>query len=654
MARISDISSLTREEREEAMPIIWDEMVTFRRPYEQEWIQVHQHIRMAADKKGPYASQLRHPYGFAACSAIHATLWPALLSGNPPFRIISTNPDHQARNEMTERIIAAQLQSPNRTNFRHAWDKMLWDCTIFGSMFPWIYFRSEHRNVGPIWEPRRTVDGDVLLEDGKPVLEETYRRFRVYHAPWVEANDLWSSYAHPNRRATMIERRVTGRHLLGQSQGVNPIYDPKRVDAMLRAETRALLSKKRDNMTFTRGDTHIRERDELAQSVGAPSRDYVDYQSELALKDVLGREYVVMHFSDDGCTASYAISDGGKWMELRFFHAAGPDGTSNVINLATHYAPQEVYGPSSLTLNKDLLELQDRFFQAASDGAQLTVHPMWIQSMGMKALNPELVTGPGVVLTAPGGEPLDQSLQRLDMGASWMQAFSMLGNIKASLDDGFAQSDFTRGNFPEGRKTAFLTNQVAQAAEGRMKMLHERVGGNFGQRLVRKFVAMNAMHMTRRDYQVYLGPEAMAYIPPSLQEVVEELDFVPTGSLDAANTALRAARWNEIVTTMVNMLPYLKLRPVNEAFRKWLQDVGADSISRLMPVADDTIATEYLALKQLSEGQGGQPPAGPRSPTDTEFLSGEIAGAFGSTAPPGPMDGGRGSNGFAEVAGARF
>ena len=231
-----------------------------------------------------------------------------------------------------------------------------------------------------------------------------------------------------------------------------------------------------------------------------------------------------------------------------------------------------------------------------------------------KAINPELVVGPGVTLTAPtNGEPLRNHLERIDMGAEFMKSFEFLAQIQSSLDDGFAQSDFTRGKFPEGRKTAFLTNQVAQASEGRMKMLHERISANFGQRMVRKFAAMNSMHLTRKDYQVYLGPHAAEYTPPSIRELIESISFVPRGSLDAANTSLRAQRWGEIMSTLVQTLPYLKVRPVNEAFRKWLEDMGAESISKVMPVPDDSIITEYMVAAQ--GGQGGVQQQQPRQPS---------------------------------------
>jgi hypothetical protein len=651
MAAIGDLGQLSREDREKGMPRLFEEMVDYRRDYEQDWVDVYQHVRMTASTSNVYRANFRHPYAFAALSAIHATLWPALLSGDPPFQIEDANEDNDERNRWTEKIIAKQLMNPDRSNFKQAWDRILWDANLFGTAVPWIYFKSQTRRIGPIWEPERTVDGDVAVDaNGRPLLLETYRKQRVYHAPWTQHNDLWDCYRHPSSNRWNVIRRVTGRELLAQSEGANPIYDPQRVNRMLIEETKSVRQKMRSNDSFAEGDSYVRERDELAASVGAPPRYMSEYWSQLALEDVLGREYTIYHYADDQYTASYAVTAGGRWMELRFFQGSGPDGTCPLVPLICHYSPQEVWGQSSLMLNKDLLELQDRFFQAAADGAALSVHPMWVQSQSFRSLNPELITGPGAVLTAPtSGEPLNNHIDRLDMGAEFMKAFEFLAQIQGSLDDGFAQSDVTRGNYPTGRKTAFLTNQVAQASEGRMKMLHERISGMFGQRMVKKFMALNAMHLTRRDYRVYLGRHAANYTAPSIGEIIENLSCIPRGSLDAANTALRAQRWGEITQQLMNMLPYLKVRPVNEAFKKWCEDLGAESVSKVLPVPDDSVITEYMQAGMNQGGPNGAPPE-PGSPTDSEFLRREISGSFGGMAPPGPSDGRSGGNGAAAVA----
>lgn len=660
MAKYSDLATMTTQERERIMPALFDEAVRYRRESNREnnWLELYRMFRMVKDADSVHVANIRHPYVFSIVAAIQSALYPTFLSANPPFQIGDLNPANRDRNTMTEQIVAAQLQNPQRSNFRTAWDSLLQDVTIFGTAVPWINFRSEVRSVGPVFEPERLTDGTVVLgEDGRPNVVESYPQLRVYHGPHVTHIDNWDHYFHPDGNRSWAIRDTIGRELLHASQGGSPRYDANRVDRMLREEANRAKFDRLRGGEFSGGDVTLHERDELAMEAGAEPRRYrEDYISSIAVKDVMGRIYPLYHYTDDQFSATYAVTKAGKWFELRFIPAAGPDGTRNIIPLKAAPVPQEVYGLSVLEPHIDLFKLQERMYQAMADGAALTVNPMWIMSEAMRQSNPEMVTGPGHILNVPtfGNEDVQSHVRRLDMPQTWVNASQFLEYIQGDLDQSLGTSELMRGQMPQGRRAATLVQQVAAAAEGRLKMIHERLAVQFGVPLVRKFMALNAVHLDREDYITYLGPhKARQYAPPSLAEIVESLSYIPKGSLASADSAMRAARWPQVITTMTQALPFLQLKPVNESFRRWLEDMGMDDISRLMPEATDQIRTEFM---NMVGGQGGSPPASENgnSPTDTNFFADQMRASFGATAPPGPADGGRGTNGAQPgFAGAR-
>lgn len=653
-SKARNLGQLTREEREDYMPRLFEDMVQYRRDggREQEWIEIHQIIRGSKDALSPHASQMRHPYAFAAAMAIHSVLFPTFLGADPPFQIEDPNPRVRERNKLTERIVASQLRSPWRSNFRMAWDPTLMDAVVFGTSIPWLMWESRHQQVGPIYERETTLDGQPMVDEtGRPRIIETYQKFRTRFGPRLVHIDPWDSYIHPDGNRFIVIRDTTGHELLQQSQGDNPLYAPELVDRLLKAEVRNIARRQassgRRADTFSRGEVFLQDRDELAVSVGA-APPHLHQMMAHAMRDVEGRSYPIYHYTDGEYTASYVASDQGDWMELRFARAASIDGTPNVLPLRTNRSPQEHWGVSILQLNLPLLKVQDRFFQAAADGAALAANPMWAASQSMVNMNPAMVAGPGVVWKTPGAEPIKNHVERLDMPTAWFQALQYLQHIQEGLSLGFAQSDVQQGRFPQGRRGAFLTQQVTRSSEARLRMLHERCAVQFGMPLIRKMVAMNSVFLKPSDYRLILGEElSRVYDPPTLREVIEGYSFVPRGSLESADTALRAQQWPGIIQTLIQALPFLRQPPVHETFRRWYEDLDIQNMERILPPADGQIETQFLQLLR-SAGDGQPPPASP-----TAGVGEQIQAALGGTAPPGPADGR--ANGTAEqlLAGIR-
>jgi hypothetical protein len=648
MPSLPSLSRLSIEDREQYLWRVFQEAESFKSQKEAQILKVFRYIRGLRDPHTVYRKDFRHPYAFAAAESQKAVVAPVLFSADPMVQLVDPNQENQPRNQVSERLITATLSNPQVSNFPPGYLKTINDVVWFGFSHPWTYFRSESQKIGPRFVPRTLPDGSPVLDSrGNVVQDMEFEDHRIYHAPWLEHTDVWDSFLHPDGIRGFTRRDSTGYSLEAQSQGANPIYDPVRVRRMFLMEMSRSVKSMAEQGSFHRGTESMVDRDQMAAEVGVePLRHDEILQSDWS-KDVKARPYVLLHYDDGRHHGTYAVHSKGReggvgLMELRFFEGINYDGTSNRLQINAHESPQEIYGTSIIEWTLPLLDLQSEFYRAAADGAALSVHNPFLVSSLFDQSGGNLVLGPGAKIKVPQtlSGNLEEHVKPLSLPQGWFNSIQFADNIKNSMDSVWGQGEAVRGRAAGGRTTAREASIVAANSTARTEMLVKNVFNQFAAPYIRKVLSMISEHWTARDYVKILGPEGVNYIPPSRQEIIGSLQYVPQGSLTAADSELRAARWPAVFQTLVQVLPYMQLPWMHEAVKRSLEDQGLDGVSRLIPSLQDPQMSEYMAMVQAAQQQqGGQPgqASPPRSPGD---ISGMLSQIGGAGAPPGPVDGG--------------
>jgi hypothetical protein len=636
---VDTLQGLSRTEREEYLWEVFREAESFRQGREDGMIRVFRYLRDLADPDTPYRTRMRHPYAFSAAQTIKAMIYPVLFSADPAVQIIDPNPDNYDRNQIAEELLTGHLKNPLRTNFPVAFEKVCDDAIWFGWSAPWTWFRSETRVVGPRFEPRLAGGTQFLDDIGNAVVDEVYEEVPVYHAPWLEPVDVWDTFLHPDGRRGFTRRDVTGYELLAQSSGANPMYDRERVLLMINREIRAKTAK--SVQKFGDGSASFMERDQLSMEAGAEPPRHSELESSRWEKDVLARPFVVLHYDDGNSHGTYAVASTGGLMELRFFRGVNYDGSPNRLFCRTWQSPQELYGTSFFEVARDLLDFHSNIYRAAGDAAALQVHPVFVASQQFRMSGQQPVFGPGAIIYTPTTvRSPDEHFKRLDTGMDFFQTFQLADNaVKRDLDLVFSQGDPQRGIFEGGRRTAYETSIVSAGAQGRIEVLVKKMFNEFVVPLCRKWLAMMSQHYTGRDYRRMLGSRAEDYSPPTITEIVSSLSYVPKGSITLSDTQTRRAQWPAIFDASLKSLPYMQIPHIRELFRRMLEDMGQEAVTRAIPSEGDPRFTEYQSriMNAMSmgggEGAASGAPSPPRSPTD---ISGLLRSLGGATAPPGP------------------
>jgi len=640
------LGTLSKTDREQYLWRVFEEAERFKQPKEQEIIEVFRFLRNLKDDASPYRATLRHPYAFSAAQTIKAQIYPVIFSGDPAVQILDPNPDNRDRNQTTERILSGLIKNPMLSNFKPAFERGLDDAIWFGFSYPWTYFRSRYKRIGPRFEPRMFNQQPIFDNNGDVVLDAVYDDVRVYHAPWLEHVDVWDTFIHPDGIRGFTRRDVTGYELLAQAQGDNPIYDLSTVNGMIRQE---LFSRKvaSDVGSYHAGTPSMQMRDQMSAEAGAEPPRHSELQSSYWEKDVLAKPYTLLHYDDGEYHGTYAVlSTGRQLRELRFFQGVNYDGSSNRMNLRTWTSPQDIYGTSWFVVSKDLLQLHSNFYRAAADAAALQVHPMYVGSQQMRMSGSDPVFGPGAVIWTPHvNRSLDEHFKRLETGGDFFNTFQLVDQIQRGLDMGLGQGDPQRGLHTGGRKTAFETQRVSQGAQNKIEVLNTKINDDFIIPLARKWTAMVAEHYTGKDYARILGVEGAGYMPPSREEIITGLQYIPKGSLTAADSQMRQARWPGIFQIALQALPYMQVPHIHELYKRVMEDMQVEAATRAIPSINDPQMTEYMELVQgamMTAGAGGGATgqaSPPSSPGDISTLLSQIGGG---TAPPGPTDGGGG------------
>lgn len=633
------------EERERYLWQVFRECEDYKQAKEARILEVFRFVRALPDKDTVYRATLRHPYAFAAAEAQRSAIYPVLFSADPAVNLVDPNPGNFQRNQTAEKLLTGLIHNPLRTNFPLYYDRMLTDLIWFGFQAPYTFFRTREKMIGPRWVPRVLMDGTPATDvDGNPILEEEYEPVRVYHAPYFPYFDVWDIFLHPDGVRGFIRRDVSGYELRGQSLSSNPVYDPRRVARLIRSE----YGRSRKTMqieNFTRGTESMRNRDLMAAEVGAEPLRHDEILNSDWAKDVLAKPFVLLNYDDDEHHGVYAVSsDGSGLMELSFFRGVNYDGSSQRMLVTSNQSPQEVYGTSVLDWSLDLLKLHSKFYQAAADITALTMNPMWLVSQQFRNSGQRIIVGPGAQVPVPSSISgnLEEHIKRLDMPVGAYQPMQFVDTIQRGLDMILAQGNFSRGQFEGGRKTAYETNLVAEGSQGRIEILLKKLNDQFIIPMVRKWLAMTAEHYTARDYVEMLGPEGAEYIPPSRQEIVRGLQYVPKGSTQSANQQVRAAQWPGFLKMLMETLPVMQVPHIHQAVKRAAEDMGLEAVSQVIPALTDPRMTEFqsmilqgLQTQQQYGGPGGGSP--PRSPGQIFDV---LRGGGGSSAPPGPADGG--------------
>lgn len=635
------LKTLPKEERASYLWDVFRDCEAFKAPKEQEILETFRFLRNLKDEETPYKANLRHPYAFSAAQSIKARIWPVIFSADPVCQLVDPNPDNYERNQIAEKLLTAHVNNPLRTNFAAAWDRLLNDAVWFGWSASYTYFRSRTKIIGPRFRPK-TFNGEPVFEDdGRVLIEEIYRRLRTYHAPHLVHNDVWDFFLHPDGVQAFIRRDVTGYELLAQSEGANPIYDPSAVRAAIMQESRSERSRRTEN--FSEGSATMMDRDAMAAEVGAEPPRHSEIERARYDKDILSKPFVVMHYDNGESHGSFLVrSGGGGFRQLRWFNGVSYDGEPNWRMLTTYSSPQELYGTSLFSQHVDFLRLHSRFFQAGADAAALQVQPMFVGSQQMRNMGTQPVFGPGGIIWTPHvNRSLDEHFKRLEIGKDFWNSFQLVDQMQRGLDQAFHQGDPQRGLFAGGRKTAYETAEVSAGANAQIEVMYKRIGEQWAVPLFKKWLAMFTEHYTARDYVLMLGSKGADYIPPSTEEIISGMSYIPKGSLVNADSQMRASRWPAIAQTAMQLLPLMQIPHIREIFVRMVEDMGAEAISRLIPSEDDPRLSEYMAnvqqamaSQQATGGPGGQP-SPPRSPGDISGLLKEIGGG---QAPPGPVN----------------
>lgn len=638
------LSSLSRDEREKYLWQVFREAEQFRAHKEPAMIETFRYIRGIKDQQSPYKTDLRHPYAFTVAQAIKASIYPAFLAGDPAIQLLDPNPDNHPRNQITEKILTSFIKNPLKTNFPSAFEKTL-DATIwFGWSRPYTYFRSRHQVIGPRYVPVEE-NGQVQLDSqNRPIVRETFRKVRTYHAPWLEEVDNWDSWTHPDGRRVFTRRDVTGYELLGQTSSANPLYGIESVSRLINAEFSSLRTRKAESAHT--GPDSFSDRDVLASEAGAEPPRHSEMEMSIWDKDVLAKPFILMHYDDGEFSGTYAVvGQRGGFKELRFNQGASYDGTHNTLLSKMWQSPQELMGTSWFEVSKDLLRLHSRMYQAAGDSMALQVLPMFAASNQLRMLGNELVFSPGgIIWTPPTNRTTREHFERVETGADFVNTFNIVGGpLKNDLDRAFFQDDVRQGFLGGGRRTAQEVREAAAGGQAITNVFIKKLGDEFVTPLARKWTAMMSEHYTARDFVKMLGPIGADYIPPSVEELIDGLQYTPRASLTIADSQLRRQQWPGIMQVAIQMLPLLQVPHMRELFKRMMEDMEQDDITRIIPSQEDPRFTEYQAMIQQSQAQQAQAPQGqgtpspPRSPTD---ISGMLRQIGGESAPAGPVNGG--------------
>lgn len=642
---IRDLNDLSQTQRESYLFEVFTEAERFRQPKEDKMVETFRYLRNLADQSSVFRTKLQHPYAFAAAQTLKAMIYPPLFAADPPIQLVDVNADNFPRNQLAERLLGAHILNPLRSNFSSAFERACDSAIWFGYAFTHTYFRSRYQEIGPRLSVRTMAGEPVLDDDGMPVIDEVYRKLRTYHAPWLVDNDVWDSWMHADGNRVFLRRDVTGYELVAQSEGDNPIYDPQAVNRMIRTE---MFSKKtRSTQSFHPGTEHMIERDILSMEVGAEPPRHGELAAANYLHDALAKPYVIIHYDDGEHHGTFGVpTEGKRFLTLRWHRGMNYDGAPNWQKLQTWQSPQEIYGTSFFAVAEDLLKLTSNFYRGAGDAAALQVHPTFLGSGQMKMLGGPIVFGPGATIFTPQvNRSLEEHFKRLEIGKDFFSAFQLVqGVLKNDLDVLMSQDDPQRGIYSSGRHTAYETSVADKGSRNKVEVIIKKMHSGFVCPVVRKWMAMFTEHFGPRDFVLALGQEGASYIPPSIEEILTSLTYVPRGSITTADQQTRRAQWPGLFQAITSSLPFMQIPHVREAFERMMTDYGQEAVSRMIPSSDGKMTQYQERINQAlmaSSSQGGSA-SPPRSPTDISDLTRRIGGGM---APPGPvgMGGGNGS-----------
>lgn len=641
MASLKDLSV---NEREEHLALVRRECIDFREPKKEFWMDSWRIFRGLSDNNTPTRSKVISSYAWAAVQSQMAILEPLLFSAFPTFDLWTPRDEDSDRNALLEDLLTQQIQ--HQSNLRSAWTQILTEALVFGAAYPWTYFRSVEKPIGPVFSPILDQFGMPLRDPltGEPSVQRGHVRVRTNHSPWVEHVTLWDSFIHPDARRGFSRRLVTGYDLKFSSVGAYPMYDPAKVNRMLRiAEMhQSDPSKNVGGENYFFGDDNQVEEDELAQEAGTQTGNRLEDWRAGYRKDVLAMKFPILHYDDGDCSGSYALNVDGRLYELRFSPYAAPDGGSYRMAVTPNSTPQEVFGVSFIEANFDLLQVYHRFLQLAIDGASLSVSPTWAVSKRYDQEIGELYTHPGAINVVPtiSGEPLERHIQRLDMPQTWQAAIGFRDVIRNDLDQAFAANETTFGNFTGGRKTAQEVSQVLHFSSSRSQLLGDRISDHFGVPLGRKWLALDSAYMDNADLEKVLGIRWSGHAMPTPEEIITTMQVVFKGSVLSSNNAAKLAQIQAVAQGFLNSLQFLELPHVQEFMKEWFRLAGLEAVSKKLPAPRPGL-TAFDILRSQGSDSGGGTASGtggglPASPTD---LSGVFAAQGGATAPPGPPGG---------------
>lgn len=640
-----NLKELSVQEREEHLALVRQECIEFREPKKDFWMDSWRIFRGLADSRTPTRAKVISSYAWSAVQSQMAMLEPLLFSATPTFDLWTPRDEDSDRNALLEDLLTQQVQF--QSNLRETWTQILLEALVFGASYPWTYFKSIEKPIGPTFSPILDQFGNPVRDPmtQEPVIRKGSSVVRTVHAPWVEHISLWDSFIHPDSRRGFSRRLVTGYDLRRASLGPSPMYDTSRVNRMLRI---AEMLEGNDPSKKTSGgenyffgdDTQVID-DELAQEAGTQVGHRLDDWRAGYRKDVLAMKFPILHYDDGDCSGSYALNVDGRLYELRYNPYSGPDGGSYRMAVTPNSSPQEVFGVSFIEANYDLLQVYHRFLQLAIDGASLSVSPVWAVSKRYDQEVGEIFTHPGAINVVPtmSGEPMERHITRMDMPQTWQAALGFRDVIRDELDQAFAANETTFGRFAGGRKTAQEVSQVLHFSASRAQLLGERIGDHFGRPLGRKWLALDTAYMDNADLEKVLGVRWSGFEMPDPEEIIATMQVVFKGSVLASNNAAKLGQIQAVAQGFLNSLQFLELPHVQEFMKEWFRLAGLEAVSKKLPAPIPGLTAFDIIKAQGGNKDAGASPTGgglPRTPTD---MSGMMAAQGGATAPPGPAGG---------------
>lgn len=638
-----NLADMSISERERHLALVRQECIDFREPKRQFWLESWRMFRQLGDAGAPTRAKFISSYVWAAVQSQMGLLEPLLFASIPTWDLSSPRDEDVERNGLLEQLLTQFVH--HQSALRQTWSRVLLEALVFGSSYPWTYWRTTRKRVGPIYRPLLDGDGVPVRDQmGEPVIQARYEVIRTRHAPWLEYVDLWDSFIHPDGVRGFSRRNVTGYELMASISDPNAIYDPARVKRMLAAAHAAAMAGDPSRQTpggenFYFGDDDQVIDDELALEAGTQAGRRHDAFMATAAREVMSTQFPIFHYDDGTCSGSYALNRDGRLLELRFNPGAAPDGESYRMAVVPNSSPQEVFGVSFIEANYDLLQVYHRFLQLATDGASLTVNPTWLASRRFDQEVGELFTHPGAVNVVPTqpGDSLDQHVQRMDMPQTWVAALQFRDVIRDELDQAFAANESTFGRFAGGRKTAQEVAQVLQFSQARSQLLADRIADHFAGPLGRKWLAMASVFMSPEDLSAVLGVKAMNLTMPDVETIARSMLVEFRGSIISSNAAVKLSQLQGVAQAFLNSLAFLELPHVQAFMAEWLRLAGLEGVTKKLPAPRPGL-TAFDVLAATGGGAGSSPTGGglPTSPTD---LSGLLRAQGGATAPPGPAEG---------------